>query len=257
MRNNQGSLGEVQLTDGTDIATVDSAGADNISNALAGLATYSRLLGFDGTDWERLITTGSNADGVTAVGARLLNIVACLRMFNGTTWDRVRGEGQDRDAIAEETLGYLQSIGFGHEFNGATWDRRRGNEELALLASAARNSDTSSAEQTNRNSKGIIIIHNVTAATFGGSAALRIKVNMIDPVTSNVVGLYLSDQHSPDVGKHMTVMYPGIAAAVDGSYPSRMQGLGVQPLPRKFNVELLFDANITSLTSSVSAFLVN
>jgi len=62
----------------------------------------------------------------------------------------------------------LAVYNFQNLFNGATWDRQRNNHELTVLASAVRTGTATSADQTNHNARGVIVLLDVTAAPGGG-----------------------------------------------------------------------------------------
>lgn len=62
-----------------------------------------------------------------------------------------------------------------HLFNGTTWDRRRNNNEVTVLASAARVSTTASPDQTNYNARGVILILDITAVPSIETVTLTIQ----------------------------------------------------------------------------------
>jgi len=61
-------------------------------------------------------------------------------------------------------------------FNGATWDRQRGNEDVTILASAARTATVSSSDLTNYNARGISITIDVTVDGAAASVTPTIEV---------------------------------------------------------------------------------
>lgn len=69
----------VRISDSINSADVVAAGADNEANAIKGLVTYSRLMGFDGATWDRAgITAGAMDTYITgplgsAIGANSLS----------------------------------------------------------------------------------------------------------------------------------------------------------------------------------------
>jgi hypothetical protein len=60
-------------------------------------------------------------------------------------------------------------------FNGTTWDRKRNNLAGVLLASEARTTTQTTADQTNYNGRGIHVILDVTAITDTPSIVLKIE----------------------------------------------------------------------------------
>jgi len=130
-----------------------------------------------------LPSAGSLADATAnptapAVGSHLL-------AYNGTTWDRVIStQGALKAASVMLSSGSLvvenaasgatdSNSGSAHgasaslQFNGSSYERQRGNTEGALLASSVRATDTNSANQTNYNARGVIIYINVDIAAAG------------------------------------------------------------------------------------------
>src|SRR5579871_3766078 len=63
------------------------------------------------------------------------------------------------------------------------------NQDMTLLASAARTATTNSAPQTNQNARGVLVYLNVTAAS--GTGGLRLAVQAQDPVSGNYININL------------------------------------------------------------------
>jgi hypothetical protein len=113
---------------GTTFDRLRSTGdnADAVAVATLGeLLTLARNTGFNGTTWDRLRTLVSNADAQTAAITGLQGVVARLAGYNGTTFDRLASAGDNADAIAVATLGELLTLARNTGFNGTTWDRLR------------------------------------------------------------------------------------------------------------------------------------
>ena len=65
--------------------------ADTTANpTVPGVGTY--LMGWDGTNWDRLKQQGLNADAQTAHAKGVLETASNGYVFNGTTWDRAKGD---------------------------------------------------------------------------------------------------------------------------------------------------------------------
>jgi len=100
--------------------------ADAVAVATLGeLLTLARNTGFNGSTWDRLRTLVSNADAQTAAVTGLQGVVARLTGYNGTTFDRLVSTGDNADAVAVATLGELLTLARNTGFNGSTWDRLR------------------------------------------------------------------------------------------------------------------------------------
>jgi len=140
-----------------------------------------------------LPSAGSLADATAnptapAVGSHLL-------AYNGTTWDRVIStQGALKAASVMLSSGSLvvenaasgatdSNSGSAHgasaslQFNGSSYERQRGNTEGALLASSVRATDTNSANQTNYNARGVIIYINVDIAAAGETVTPKLYMD--------------------------------------------------------------------------------
>jgi len=131
-----------------------------------------------------------------------------------------------------------------HAFDGTNWNRFRNNTEITLLASATRNSDTTSPYQTNYNARGVVIYLNVTAVP--GTDTITLGVNAVDPVSGNVAKLHAFSAIS-DVGFYRYIVYPGCTDT-----PSDVAGKISMPLPRKWYVHI-FHSGSGDFTYSVGA----
>ena len=78
-------------------------------------------------------------------------------------------------------------------------------------ASAARTAQTDSANQTNRNARGVHLILNVTAAS--GTGGLQVRLLGVDPISSTVYALAAAPTAITATGISVYELYPGAAAA--------------------------------------------
>ena len=192
---------------GSEQVSITSANGDaktgqyvGVPNSDIGLLTNARLLAQDGnaaTNSVMLQAFPAGSDALLAADI-LLQTAARQVIFNGTTWDRARSAPGAADG--GNGIGLPANAIYG--FNGVTWDRTRNNMEGTLLASAARTVTTSSPNQTNHNSRGVIIYLTVTANP-GGAETLKVSLIYIDPV---------SGAESSDIASNTTV------AATNGLY---------------------------------------
>lgn len=117
-----------------------------ISAALADAASNTQLVvpgscfqfGYNGTTWDRLRSSGSNADGEAVDTVGVLDTKGLTYIFNGTTWDRLRAGDNDADGDAVGSTGILMAEAYGRMFNGTTWDRVRGTIANGLQVDVTR-----------------------------------------------------------------------------------------------------------------------
>lgn len=126
-------------------------------------------------------------------------------------------------------------------FNGASWDRERANEELTVLAAAARTTTTASGTQTNYNGKGVNVFVDVTAV--GTAPSITVAIQGLDPVSGKWVTL-LTSAAITTVSTTLLRVYPGIAAAANTKAD--------EVLPRRWRVNVTH-GNADSITYSVGA----
>ncbi len=116
-----------------------------------------------------------------------------------------RREPADAAAIPDAD----DALAIGLRYNGSTYDRERGNQDVTLLASAARTETTSSADQTNYNGRGLIVTINVTAVTATPSLTLKVEAKM----GSAYEALITASAAVTTTGIHSYILYPGVGAA--------------------------------------------
>jgi hypothetical protein len=136
------------------------------------------------------------------------------------------------DAVASAAAGVSNSdsglvLGTGpYHYNGSTWDRQRGNTEGTLLASAARTAGAASANQTNHNARGVILLLDVTvapAAPPAGSGLIPL-IQAYDPISGRYVQLNSgTPTRITAVGTYATIVAPGIREFVTGGAPASYQ----------------------------------
>jgi hypothetical protein len=118
-------------------------------------------------------------------------------------------------------------------YNGsgtAAWDRWANNQDLTLLASAARTATTNTADQTNVNGRGLAIYLAITAAS--GTGGLTPVIQGKDPVSGNYFTLATMGSAVTTTGNKSYMFYPGAASA--GSLQNGVQ----QVLPRTWRVQV-------------------
>ena len=127
-------------------------------------------------------------------------------------------------------------------WNGATWDREQATQEGTLLASAARTSDTTSADQTNYTARGVMVYVRVSA----GTPNLSVYIQLEDPIS----GLYANANATPTAitatGLYCYELSPGGTVAGQQVY-QRTGG----HLPRTWRIYVVHN-NANSITYSVA-----
>ena len=134
-----------------------------------------------------------------------------------------------------------------HLYNGSTYDRQRNNVEATLLASAARTATTSSADQTNYNAKGIIVVFDVTSVP--GTDTVQLKVQAKDPASGKYIDMVTGTAESA-AGTYVYAVYPGI-----GDKNTILDNYEELPLSRTWRVQVVHSA-ATSFTYSVGVMYV-
>jgi len=132
-------------------------------------------------------------------------------------------------------------------FNGATGDLLRNNEEITLLASAARTAQTDSAAQVNYNHQGMILFVDVTVDPAAASITPTLVVN--DPVSGADKIIWEAAAAIAATGQFVYLLLPGAADA--GSYTEQKE----LAIPRDWFFRMTV-ADADSLTYSVSCCML-
>lgn len=89
------------------------------------LATLSRIMGYDGANWDRVRLALENADAIVPNATAVLETLSRLSGYNGASFDRLRALADSADAQAPATLGALLTLARLEGYNGANFDRIR------------------------------------------------------------------------------------------------------------------------------------
>ncbi len=132
-------------------------------------------------------------------------------------------------------------------YNGDTWDRGRNNEQVTLLALAARGALANSPDQVNYNGKGVFIFVDVTARA--GATTLEVKITGKDPVGNDYLDLWVvaADIDTANAS-FMYVIYP--VGAADAAFLTTENVIGL--LPRTWRLTVTPN-NADVVTYSVAA----
>lgn len=121
------NIGFVGITDGSNSLVVDTLHNDGENNTENHVDVSGKLMGFNGTTWDRLrssIANGLQVD-VTRITGSIpagTNSIGTVVVGDGTNLVSVDTAGTD----AEGNVNQLHVQGRGYVFNGSTWDRQRG-----------------------------------------------------------------------------------------------------------------------------------
>jgi hypothetical protein len=167
-------------------------------------------------------------------------VLASPYLYNGSTLDLRRSA----NAAAGTTGTGLMGSGL-MAFDGTNWQRLQTAQNASLLASAARTAQTTSADQTNQNARGVQVVLNVTVAS--GTGGLQVKVQAKDSVSGQYYDLNADPTAVTTTGTYIYEVYPGVGAA-SGSVTQRTSS----GLPQTWRVLVKVGDN-SSYTYSIGA----
>lgn len=133
-------------------------------------------------------------------------------------------------------------------YNGTAFEETQHNLDLTLLASAARTVTTDSADQTNRNGRGVLVTVDVTAITL--TPVLTPNIQCKDVLSGKYENLLTASVTITATGTHTYMVYPGVGAA--SGDVTQVAGF---PLCRTWRVSITH-GDTDSATYSVGASLV-
>ena len=147
------------------------------------------------------------------------------------------------------TIGAVDMRGY----NGATWDEWRNNQEVELLASAARITGLESATQTNYNGRGVLIALNITAQP---GTADTIQLMVREATNSSLARMLLTFPAVAGTAgvpaSYIGILYPG---ATNSKTEADIVAANDVPLPRKWRI-LVAHSGEGSFTYSVTAQVI-
>ncbi len=229
------TYGSGTLTVSARATPVESSGGAQvvIGAAATGAAEAGNpvlIAGTDGTDAQSLLVSGLGGLFLSVTGAD-------AQANNGARLIRTSANGAS-DVQTHPSL-----------FNGTLWDRQRNNEEITILASAARTANTDSADLVNYNAKGVMIILDITVDAV--SVGLTLSILMKDPVSAKDVTIWTAAAAATGVGTDVYLIYPGVLAAdFNGSEAVSMA------LPRTWVLRVT-TADADEATYSIGASYIN
>ena len=185
--------------------------------------------------------------------------IDCVQLSNGTinvdrqvaalgdpnNWGNFATIGPPSDGLAPSQL--LATAGM--RFNGATWDRHyNANQQLQLLASAARTATTSSANQVNPNWAGIAVALWVTSVP---GAAPSLQVSLAVAAAGGTLAPFTAAVTT--TGYFVYLYAPGASGTPFGSSPGVVQQFATA-LPGGLFAATVTHGNANSVTYSLAAF---
>lgn len=189
----------------------------------------------------------SNADGLASQTSNVMEAIAKLFGYDPTGghehWDRVQIKDLAADGLGSGQLGLIVQAA-ARLFNGANFDRQRNNEEITVLASAARTATTNSADQVNYNGRGVWVALNVISVP--GTDTVQFKIQGKESLQGNYEDLLSSPAYAT-TGTRFLRLYPGLTAVVNAT--------ANDILPRTWRVAVTHSA-ATSFTYSVFACVI-
>lgn len=238
----------VQVSDVKPLPTTGSGGGggasgvivdgstDNNATSQTGQLVNSRLMGFDGSTWDRV--------RVNSAG----HIFAAISSPTGA----VATDDGTNDNEPSSQIGLLIN-NRNYVYNESSFERMRGNTQGTLLPSLARTATTNSSNQTNHNAKGVVLMLNITNAA-GGSDTLTLALRHIDPVSGENLNhvAAINVPAGTTSGLFRLIAYPGSTSNV--SNPVFNANVGVV-LPRTWQASVIH-SGVDSWTYSLSYQLI-
>jgi len=190
---------------------------------------------WDGSKWQKALAESSTHPNLRA------------GIFEGTAQARVLSPGDDfssQNALFPIPQGMLYNDGTGK------WDRWRNNTEKTVLPSGTRTASGNSADQTNFNARGVIVVIDITAVsgTFAAGEGLSISIRGKDPSSGKYFVLLTDIGPYTAPGTYCMMVYPG---ATDAG--AKITSENDIPLPRTWRVEYYISGTNPSFTFSVGA----
>jgi hypothetical protein len=195
---------------------------------------------FNGASYDRLRSAAAVA-GTTGTG-----LLGVGPMVKGTTNYNVLGAAV---LATDNDLGVSAAQVHSTLYNGTGYDRQRNNTDGTALASAARTATTSSADLTNYNGDGVLVILRVSAITTAPSLVLTIEGK--DPASGVYYALNANPTAVAATGTFVYELGEGASGAAAGGITQRTAG----QLPRVFRVTVTH-GNANSVTYSVGYTII-
>ena len=197
------------------------------------------LLGIEGTMSTAIggaAAANFTADGITGTSVQEIGI----GLPGGGVINRLFSAAANTDASSGTSFPSVGPM----MWNGASWDFQRNNlDNITLLASAARTTTQTVADQTNYNARGIIVVLDMTVV---GTGSVTLEIDAKDPVSGKYYAVLTGAAVTTNSTNVYTV-YPGNTVTANVSAST--------VLPRTWRVKVTAN-NANSATYSVGAMLI-
>lgn len=189
--------------------------AQNITTLIGSLLTVVGNVAHDGVDSGNPVKVGGKANSsapsavsagdrvdqwLTLNGATVVAPVSATSFTDGTTTVRLFNENAGSNVLAGVVGGL---------FNNTNFDRPRNTNALTLLASAARTTNTNSADQVNYNWKGLLLTVDVSSA---GTGSITPTIQTKDSISGNYKTIWTAAAALVANGTAVYAFYPGSPA---------------------------------------------
>jgi hypothetical protein len=158
---------------------------------------------------------------------------------DGSSQVAIEAPSDGNNAVDPGVITYSE----GGLFNGTTWDRARNNNDLTLLASAARTATLQSSDQTNYNGRGLHVVLDVTSA---GTGSITLTIQAKDVLSGKYYTL-LAGAAVTTNSTNVYKVYPGFPATANVSANDL--------LTRTWRIDVTHN-NANSITYSVGASVI-
>ena len=236
----------MQVSDtGSVSKTVKTTDVAGVHTPHVNLDVGGQALQLDDTDKLAVSLYGQG----TAVGDKALNVddLGAVAVYPRAVAS-VLADGQNNSSSIWSTSG-APDINFKTLpliFNGVTWDRVRNNQEIVLLASAARTATLQSADIVNYNGSGLILFLDVSAIDATPTITLSLQIK--DSISGNYFTIWTAAAGVSTVVSRAYLFTPGGAA---GSYTEAVN----LRLARTWRLNVAH-TDADSITYSVSAVVL-
>jgi hypothetical protein len=192
-------------------------------------------------EWDIFAPAGPGLNGFTPTGIGIEEEA----LFNPVDGKYYIERAATQDNVASANV-VLESVGLLNQAGNI--DRQRGNlDNIVIQASSAQTATQTSADQTNYNHRGIMLVVDVTNA---GTGSITPEIDFKDPVSGKYVSLLTASTPITSNGTYVYVIYPNAPAAAGAITQSYAFGL-----PRTFRTKITAN-NANSVTYSIGAILM-
>lgn len=169
-----------------------------------------------------------------------------VAIFGGGTADIATVGTPSLDGTNFSTVQILRTIGvpYGSNAAGNAWDRWRNNNDITVLASAARTTTTASSDLTNYNGRGLHLVIEVTAASATPSVVCTIQGK---DAQGSAYYTILASAAITGISSNVYRVFPGATAAANAA--------ANDIIPRTWRVNCVH-ADGDSITYSIGASVI-